>query len=71
VFLHEPDEEQLVANLSGREPDGGEQRARARVSSLFGEWLAAEAARRGVPMIQASPWSSLQRRVLAIVGRDA
>jgi 2-phosphoglycerate kinase len=70
VFLHEPDEVQLVANLSGREPDG-EQRARARVSALYGEWLATEAGRRGVPMIEARPWSSLQVRVRAVVGRRA
>ena len=70
VFLHEPDEMQLVANLSGREPHG-EQRARARVSSLYGEWLAAEAARHGVPMIEARPWSNLQQRVLGVVGRGA
>jgi 2-phosphoglycerate kinase len=68
VFLHEPDEAQLVANLSGREPGGGEQRARARVSALYGEWLAAEAARSGVPLVLGRPWSSLQRRVLAGIG---
>jgi 2-phosphoglycerate kinase len=71
IFLDEPDEAQLVANLSGREPDGGEQRARARVSALFGEWLGAEAARLGVRTIQARPWSSLERRVLAVLGRRA
>jgi len=70
VFLHEPDEGQLVANFSGREPDGGEQRARARVSFLYDEWLSAEAARCRVPMIETRPWSSLRRRVLAVVGRS-
>jgi 2-phosphoglycerate kinase len=71
VFLHEPDVDQLVANFSGREAGEGEQRARARVSGLYGEWLAAEAARHGVPMIPTRPWSSLQRRVLAVIDRDA
>ena len=68
IFLHEPDERQLVANYSGREPDDGEQSVRAKVSVLFGEWLAAEAARHGVPMVRARPWSSLERRVLDLVG---
>ena len=67
VFLHEPDERQLVANFSGREPVTGEQDVRAKVSVLFGAWLAAEAARHGVPMIRARPWSSLERRVLDVV----
>ena len=65
VFLHEPDGAQLVANYAGREPADGEQRQRARVSALFGEWLAAEAARHGVPVIRPRPWSSLERRVSA------
>jgi 2-phosphoglycerate kinase len=69
VFLDEPDEVQLVANFSGREAGAGEQRGRARVSALYGEWLAAEAARHGVLMIPTRPWSSLQRRVLAVIGR--
>jgi len=67
VFLHEPDEAQLVANYAGREPADGEQRLRARVSALFGEWLVAEAARHGVPVIHPRPWSSLERRVLTVL----
>jgi 2-phosphoglycerate kinase len=65
VFLHEPDEAQLVANFAGREPADGEQRQRARVSALFGDWLAAEATRHRVPVITPRPWSTLERRVLA------
>jgi 2-phosphoglycerate kinase len=65
VFLHEPDEGQIVVNYAGREPADGEQRLRARVSALSGEWLVAEAARYGVPLIRARPWSSLERRVSA------
>lgn len=68
LFLQEPDVDQLVANFSGRE-SGGEQRGRARVSALYSEWLAAEAARSGVLMMPSRPWSSLQRRVLAVIGR--
>jgi 2-phosphoglycerate kinase len=68
LFLHEADEVQLVANYSGREPGEGEQQTRARVSVLYGEWLAAEAGRYGVPVIRPRPWSSLERRVLALLG---
>lgn len=68
LFLHEPDEAQLVANYSGREPAEREQQTRARVSALYSDWLAAEAARCGVPVIRPRPWSSLERRALAAVG---
>jgi 2-phosphoglycerate kinase len=72
VFLHEPDEDQLVANFAGREAGEGVQRRRARVSVLYGEWLVAEATRSDVPTISARPWSSLRRRVLAtLAARDA
>jgi 2-phosphoglycerate kinase len=66
LFLHEPDMFQLAANFAGREPAEGEQQGRARVSALFGDWLAAEAARHGVPMVPARPWSTLEQRVLAV-----
>jgi 2-phosphoglycerate kinase len=68
LFLHEPDVVQLVASYSDREPAEGEQQTRARVCALFGEWLAADAARYGVPVIRPRPWSSLERRVLALLG---
>ena len=67
VFLHEPDEAQIVANFAGREPADGEQRQRARVSALYSEWLAVEAARCGVPVIRPRPWSSLKQRVLGVL----
>ena len=68
LFLHEPDEDQLVANYAGREPGDDEQLGRARVSALFGGWLAAEGARFGVPVIAPRPWSSLEDRAVALVG---
>jgi 2-phosphoglycerate kinase len=71
LFLDERDEDQLVENFSGREPGDGEQRARARVSALYGEWLAEEAGHWDVRTISARPWSSLRHRVLAIVGGGA
>jgi 2-phosphoglycerate kinase len=68
LFLYEPDEVQLISNYSGREPGEGEQQTRARVSALYGEWLASEAARWGVPIVRPRPWSSLERRALAVLG---
>jgi 2-phosphoglycerate kinase len=67
VFLHEPDEAQLVANFGGREPDEAEQRGRARVSVLFGEWLVEEAERLGIPIVPARSWSTLEQRVMAVL----
>src|SRR3712207_5308329 len=43
VFLHEPDERQLLANFLQREPESGPQVLRARVSALYGQWLQREA----------------------------
>jgi 2-phosphoglycerate kinase len=67
LFLHEPAVDQLIANFGGREPDEGQQRGRARVSKLYGDWLADEAARYGVPIVEARPWSTLEQRVLAVL----
>jgi 2-phosphoglycerate kinase len=67
VFLHEPDEQQLLANFGAREPGGEPPTKRARVSWLYGEWLAAEAERRGQPVVRARPWETLFERVLAAV----
>jgi 2-phosphoglycerate kinase len=68
LFLHEPDEDQLVANYAGREPGDDEQHGRARVSALFGGWLAAEGALFDVPIIAPRPWSSLEDRAVDLVG---
>jgi len=68
LFLHEPDEDQLVANFAGRESADGEQPGRARVSALYGEWLVSEGARFGVPIIRPRPWSSLEDRAMEFVG---
>lgn len=64
VFLHEPDEQQLVANYLQREPAAGPQTVRARVSWLYGRWLKAECERLGVPMLAARPWETVMERVL-------
>jgi 2-phosphoglycerate kinase len=67
VFLYEPDERQLLANLTNREPDEGPQVKRARVSWLYGEWLKAEATRLRQPVVEARPWDTLFERILAVL----
>jgi hypothetical protein len=39
------------------------------VSMLYGEWIAAEAALHGLPVIQPRPWSSLESRVSSALER--
>jgi 2-phosphoglycerate kinase len=69
VFVHEPDEAQLLANLATREPTDEPPLKRARVSWLYGEWLADEARRRDQPVVEARPWESLFERVLEVIGQ--
>nr|BFD87446.1 hypothetical protein StreXyl84_68470 [Streptomyces sp. Xyl84] len=65
VFLHEDDEAQVAANYLCREPETGPQRHRARVSVLYGRWLAAQARAARVPVIAPRPWANLTDRVIA------
>ncbi|MFF4219296.1 hypothetical protein [Streptomyces nondiastaticus] len=67
VFLHEDDEGQVTANYLRREPEAGPQRHRARVSVLYGRWLAAQARAAGVPVIAPRPWEDLAGRVAETV----
>ncbi|WP_409240302.1 hypothetical protein [Streptomyces sp. PA5.6] len=68
VFLHEDDEEQVTANYLRREPEAGPQRHRARVSVLYGRWLAAQARAAGVPVVGPRPWEDLADRVAKAAG---
>ncbi|MFI9293442.1 hypothetical protein [Streptomyces gardneri] len=68
VFLHEDDEAQVTANYLSREPDAGPQRHRARVSVLYGRWLAARARAAGVPVVAPRPWGDLADRVAEVLG---
>jgi 2-phosphoglycerate kinase len=63
VFLYEPDEAQILANFTRREPEAGIQATRARVSWLQGQWLAEECGRLGIPAVLARPWQSAFTRV--------
>jgi 2-phosphoglycerate kinase len=63
VFLYEPDEEQIVRNFLARDPEEGEQRGRAHVSWLYGEWLKDQAAAHGFPALPMRPWEALVERI--------
>jgi 2-phosphoglycerate kinase len=65
AFLHEPDEERLLANYLAREPRRGRQVKRARVSWRHGQWLKAEAERHGLPVVTARPWETVLERLVA------
>jgi 2-phosphoglycerate kinase len=67
AFLHEPDEQQLLANYLSREPESGPQVKRARVSWLHGAWLRREAERYGLPVVSSRPWETVLERLIAAV----
>ncbi|MFI7320264.1 hypothetical protein [Streptomyces venezuelae] len=71
VFLHEDDEQQVTANYLRREPEAGPQRHRARVSVLYGGWLAAQARAAEVPVVAPRPWEDLADRVAVAAGGTA
>ncbi|WP_189545670.1 AAA family ATPase [Streptomyces gelaticus] len=70
VFLHEQDPEQILANYAAREPGSGEQRHRAQVSAAYSHWLADQAARHGLPVVECRPWTGLAGRVEGALGQD-
>ncbi|MFE2556968.1 hypothetical protein ACFXGT_13205 [Streptomyces sp. NPDC059352] len=57
-----------LADYLRREPEAGPQRHRARVSVLYGRWLAAQARAAGVPVVAPLPWEDLAGRVAEAVG---
>lgn len=71
VFLLESDEKVLYANMLARGrgveamPES-ELRTEARAKWLYGQWLAEQANRFGIPALEARPWTTLLDRVLAI-----
>ena len=74
VFLIEPDEAAILANMMarGRGVAGrteAELRAEARAKWLYGRWLADEASRSGMPMLDPQPWATLAERVVAAASR--
>lgn len=69
VFLVEPEEDTMLANMIAR--DRGitgqtalELRTEARAKWLYGQWLASEAYRHNLPILEPHPWSTLVERVI-------
>ena len=76
VFLVEPDEDAILANVLARARYGEgrtdeDLRTEARAKWQFGKWLAAEARRYGLPVVEPRPWGTLPDRILAAVGGPA
>lgn len=74
VFLVERDEGTLLANIvaRGRAMAGqteAERRTEARAKWLYGLWLADEARRHGLPVLDARPWATLADRILDAAAR--
>lgn len=68
VYLCEADPEQYVANFLDRDPAGGRQELRARVSALRSAWLVETCRDLGVATLPARPWETLERRALEAIG---
>ena len=70
VFLTEADAGALYENLVARGADTWRDDLRwyARRSVAYGQWLSAEAERRGLPTISARPRETLVDRILAVSG---
>ncbi|MGW2302297.1 hypothetical protein [Streptomyces sp. NPDC001809] len=71
LFLHEDDEARVTVHYLHREPDAGPQRHRARVSVLYGRWLASRAREVGVPVLAPRPWADLAERVGRVLGEES
>lgn len=67
VVVHEDDEARVVSNYLAREPQEGPQHHRARISVLYGRWLAEQARSAGVPVLAPRPWHDLPRRVVDLL----
>ena len=70
VFLIEPDENVIRSNMLARgrgfeARTTDEQRVELQARWLYGQWLAEEAQRFRLPVLQPRPWDTLVERVLA------
>lgn len=71
VFLVEPEEDVLLANMiaRGRGTTGqseAELRTEAHAKWLYGQWLAREAHRYNLPVLHPRPWSTLIERIITV-----
>lgn len=72
VFLVEPEEDVLLSNIlaRGRGIDRytvTEAQTEARAKWLYGQWLAREAQRLSLPVLESRPWETLVERIEAII----
>ena len=73
VFIVEQDEKQLLHNLQSRgrgfnDGDKMQQEGFAHASWLYGQWLAQEAIKLEMPVIDAQPQATLFERLLSVAG---
>lgn len=73
VFIVEQNESQLLHNLQSRgrgfnDWDESEQKGFAHASWLYGQWLAREANKLALPVIDAQPQQTLLERLLSVAG---
>jgi hypothetical protein len=76
VFVVEPDEAALLANVLARGSEAGfmteaELRAVVRARLLYGRWLSEQARRAGLPVVSPRPWDTLADRIAAAALRTA
>lgn len=67
IFVHEPSRNQILNNYLTREPESGLQHYRADVSYNYGNWLATECSKHGIPVIESRPWDTAIERALKII----
>jgi 2-phosphoglycerate kinase len=72
VFLFEPEEQALFANMRERRRGFrdralAEQHTQVRGSWLYGQWLRQAAQGYNLPVLTSRPWSTLVERVLAVI----
>jgi len=72
VFLVEPDEAALRANIAARGrvvvgQSEAEQHTEARAKWLYGRWLAVEARHLALPVLEPRPWDTLDARLAAAI----
>ncbi len=73
VFLIESDEEVILANMLARgrgidRQSEAEQCTEARTKWLYGQWLAGEARRYNLPVLEPRPWTTLVERIIEAIG---
>ena len=73
VFIAEQDESQLLENLRSRgrgfnDWDTSQQKGFTHASWIYGQWLAREADKLGLPVIESQPQQTLVERLLSAAG---